>query len=62
MLFVTVSHLGGGWFLAFSEMVSAAFDTLWGEISKLSFITEVLIAVAMEWSTQSNIVFHVYLK
>jgi hypothetical protein len=49
------------WFLAFTgEMVSAEFDAFWGETAKLSFMTDVLTSAALEWTTQSNIVFYVY--
>jgi hypothetical protein len=49
------------WFLAFTgEIVSAAFDIFWGEIEKLSSITDILISVALEWTARSNIVFYMY--
>jgi hypothetical protein len=44
------------------KMVSSAFDTFWGENAKLSFMTKVLISVALNWATQSNIVFYVYFE
>jgi hypothetical protein len=43
-------------------MASAAFDTCWVETAKLSFMTEVLAYAALEWATQSNIVFYVYFE
>jgi hypothetical protein len=36
-------------------MVSAAFDTFWGETANLSFMTEVLVSIALEQATQSII-------
>jgi hypothetical protein len=49
--------------VAFSgEMVSAAFDTFWDDVANLSFMTEVLISVALEWVTQSSIYFYVYFE
>jgi hypothetical protein len=43
-------------------MVSVAFDTFWDKNVKLSFVTEVLTSVALEWATQSNIDFYVYFE
>jgi hypothetical protein len=48
-----VPHLKGVccfWFVAFTaEMVSTAFDTIWGETAKLSFMTEVFTSVGLKW-------------
>jgi hypothetical protein len=43
-------------------MVSAAFATFWSETAKLKFMAEVLTFVALEWATQSSIVFYVYFE
>jgi hypothetical protein len=58
MLFVTVYAFRGVLFsfLAFTgKLVSAAFDTFWGEIAKLSFMAEVLTSAAPKWATQPNV-------
>jgi hypothetical protein len=43
-------------------MVPATFDTFSYEIAKLSFMTEVLTSVALEWATQSNKDFYIYFE
>jgi hypothetical protein len=50
-------------FLAFTgKVVSSAFDKFWGESAKLSFMTKILTSVALEWATQSSLVFYVYFE
>lgn len=56
---MTVSMFRGGGvlfrFLAFTgKVVFSAFDTFWGENAKLSFMTKVLIPVALGRATQSS--------
>jgi hypothetical protein len=48
-------------FLVFAgKVVSSAFDIFCGESAKLRFMSKVLASVALEWATQSSIVFYVY--
>jgi hypothetical protein len=64
-LFATVSTFRSVllWFVASTGgLVSAAFDTFWGEIATLSLKNEVLTSVALERTAQSNIIFCVYLE
>jgi hypothetical protein len=44
------------------KVVSSTFNTFCGESAKLNFMTKVLTSVALEWATQSSIVFCVYFE